>query len=134
MWESNPVKSKEVEYMEISILGFTSPTQAEQEMLAIGVHPAGARIMAKKAIFVVMRLTAVAAKVANVMKQDMISAGGDAAVHMLSVSCDIDKTDVLLMGTLRQYDELLSKLEHQPWGMEQMAGAIRNQLALRNLM
>ena len=120
--------------MEIAIVAFTSPVQAEHEMLAIGVHPAGAKIMARKAVFVVIKLLSIAAKAANVMKQDMLSVGGDAAVHMLSISCEIANTDVILMGTLRQYDELLIKLERQPWGMKQVALDIKSSLAEKNLM
>lgn len=114
--------------MDIAFLRFTSPAQAEEEMLAIGVHPAGAKIMAKKAVFITLKLSQVKAKVANIMKQDMISVGGDAAVHMRSVSCEIDTTDVLLLGTLRQLEDFLLKIQRQPWGMKEIAAEIRLQI------
>jgi dihydropteroate synthase len=58
---------------------------------------------------------------ANILKQEMLSLGGDAAVARGTVACSIDATDVLLIGTYKQLSSLCGKLEGQPFGLAQLA-------------
>jgi dihydropteroate synthase len=83
----------------------------------IGVDPYGIDAMAPKAQHVNIFLSAQPCKVANILKQEMLSLGADAAVARGSVSCSIDATDVLLMGTLKQMGGLAKKIEKQPFGL-----------------
>ena len=43
---------------------------------------------------------------ANVLKQEMLSLGGDAAVARGTVACSIDSTDCVLIGTAKQLARL----------------------------
>ncbi|WP_206528005.1 dihydropteroate synthase [Marinitoga sp. 38H-ov] len=48
---------------------------------------------------------------ANIVKQEMLSRGGDAAIHKYAINHKIDKTNVLLIGTKKQYNLLIQKLK-----------------------
>ena len=63
-----------------------------------------------------------------ILKQEMLSKGGEAAISREAGSLAVDKTDVLLMGTLRQYNELCKKLKMQPFGLRQLAEEIKTVL------
>ena len=63
-------------------------------------------------------------KIANIIKQEMLSLGGDAAVARGSVSCSVPASDILIMGTLKQLLALVKKIEKQPFGLNLIAGNI----------
>lgn len=104
-------------------------SQAVKEMRRIGTMPQGIRIMKGKAKFRLIRLTKIKAPLANIIKEDMLSAGGDAAVHKFCCACKVPDTDVLLMGTVAQYQHLMEKLRLQPYGGKVTALKIRKMLA-----
>ena len=87
----------------------------------IGVDPYGIDAMATKTQSVNILLSAQPCKVANILKQEMLSLGADAAVARGSVACSIDATDVLIMGTLKQINALAKKIENQPFGLNVIA-------------
>ncbi|MGQ9497429.1 MAG: dihydropteroate synthase [Desulfotomaculales bacterium] len=108
----------------VRLLVINSEEEARQEMAAIGVHPDGVDIMAPKAVFRVLKLTGLTAPQANIVKQEMLAKGGEAAVAWGAVDGSAPTTDVLLMGTLRQYEALIKKLARQPYGLRELAGRI----------
>ena len=57
----------------------------------------------------------------------MLSKGGEAAVSKEALYGE-GHTDVLLMGTLKQYRLLVKKLRLQPLGLKQIAGEIEKLL------
>ncbi len=87
----------------------------------IGVDPYGINAMATKTQSINILLSAQPCKIANILKQEMLSLGADAAVARGSVACSIDATDVLLMGTLKQITALTKKIEKQPFGLNVIA-------------
>jgi len=87
----------------------------------IGVDPYGIKAMATKVHSINILLEAQPCKIANILKQEMISVGGDAAVSRQSVSCGIEATDVLIMGTQKQIAAFAGKVEDQPFGLGKIA-------------
>ena len=87
----------------------------------IGVDPYGINAMATKTQSINILLSAQPCKIANILKQEMLSLGADAAVARGSVACSIDATDVLIMGTLKQITALTKKIEKQPFGLNLIA-------------
>ncbi|MDP2854112.1 MAG: dihydropteroate synthase [Smithellaceae bacterium] len=87
----------------------------------IGVDPYGINAMATKTQSINILLSAQSCKVANILKQEMLSLGADAAVARGSVACSIDATDVLIMGTLKQITALTKKIKKQPFGLNLIA-------------
>ncbi|MCX8197745.1 MAG: hypothetical protein N3F07_00920 [Candidatus Micrarchaeota archaeon] len=90
----------------------TIPEAAEQ-IRKIDVGEECVRIMKDKAVFRLVKLHDVRNAVANIIKQEMISCGGDATVSQWTVNCTHPKTDVLLMGTIKQYKLLIAKMRMQ---------------------
>jgi len=112
------------EGISIRLLVINSEEEARQHMAAIGVHPEGIDIMAPKAVFRVLKLTGITASQANIIKQEMLAKGGEAAVAWGAVDGSAPTTDLLLMGTLRQHEALIRKLARQPFGLRELAGRI----------
>ncbi|MGB9805062.1 dihydropteroate synthase [Desulfofundulus sp.] len=105
--------------------------QALEEIAAVGADQAGCRLMAPKAVHRVLKISGLTPVQATILKQEMLARGGDAAVARGVVDHTVEKTDVLLMGTLKQYNAMLAKLELQPFGLAALAGEIRR--VLQNL-
>ena len=87
----------------------------------IGVDPYGIDAMASKTININILLEDQPCKIANIIKQEMLSVGGDAAVARGSVSCSVPVSDILIMGTLKQISALIKKIEKQPFGLNLIA-------------
>jgi dihydropteroate synthase len=88
--------------------------RAKKELEEMGVSPEGANIMAPKALHVLVRLEDVGAKEALILKQEMLSVGGEAAVAMGVDDLSAEKTDALLMGTVKQLKMLAKELSMKP--------------------
>lgn len=99
--------------------------EAQQEIIKVGSDSAGCRWMAPKAVHRVLKVSGLEPKQANIIKQEMLSRGGEAAVARGTVDGSIDKTDVLLMGTLKQFNELNVKLKMQPFGLSKLAEKLK---------
>lgn len=94
------------------------------EMERIGVFPEGIQIMKKKGVFRVILLEHVSLRQAIIIKQEMLSKGGDAAVNAKVASLAGDFTDILLMGTTSQLLRASEGLLRQPFGLPQIAEEI----------
>lgn len=101
---------------------------AQQALAAVGADQGGIRWMTPKALYRVIRVKGLGIKSAVILKQEMLSKGGEAAISREAGSLAADKTDVLLMGTLRQYNELCKKLKMQPFGLRQLSEEIKTVL------
>jgi dihydropteroate synthase len=76
-----------------------------------------------------IQLSQLECRQANVLKQEMLSVGGDAAVARGTVACSIDRTDCVLIGTGKQLDRLSRKLKSQPFSLPELAGELDSLLA-----
>ncbi len=87
----------------------------------IGVDPYGIEAMKNKAANINIILDKQQCKVANIIKQEMLSIGGDAAVARGSVACSVESTDILIMGTRKQILTLSGKIRNQPFGLSKIS-------------
>ena len=83
----------------------------EQAIASIGAHPASLPIFANKAEILPFKLPQVRTPAANILKQEMLAAGGDAVVPTGCILNADKYVDVLLLGTRKHYAILLKKLE-----------------------
>lgn len=93
------------------------PNNLEEVVAVIkktGAYIDGINIMKWKARHFLIMIEDVSSVSANIIKQEMLSIGGEAAIHKDVCLHKIDSSNVLLMGTLSQYQRLLSKLCIQP--------------------
>jgi len=106
------------------VLHIASPLDAERELHCIHVDPVGIKMMAVKMQTRCVKLYGLQCRQANVLKQEMLALGGDAAVARGTVACSIDHTDVILIGTDKQLLMLCSKLAPQPFGLPALAAEL----------
>lgn len=90
-------------------------------MQDIKVDPYGIEIMLPKAINHLVRINSISCIAANILKQEMLSLGGDVAVARDALTGKARKTDCLLMATLSQLNRLTEKLNRQPFGLDRLA-------------
>jgi dihydropteroate synthase len=101
-----------------------SREDAAREMLKIGVCRGGIDAMEGKARTLVIKVADATVPAAHVLKQQMLSLGGDAAVAKGVITHAVDSTDVLLMATSRQMRDLIGKLSWQPFGLPELGERI----------
>ncbi|MBC7292649.1 MAG: dihydropteroate synthase [Thermoleophilia bacterium] len=99
-------------------------------LAGIRVSAGGMDIMDRKALFRVVRVQGIDPRAANILKQEMLSRGGEVATSREALELGGKKADCLLMGTLTQFERLLPKLKAQPFGLRALAVSIET--ALRN--
>lgn len=83
---------------------------AQEQIKAIGVHQASIGIMTAKSEIMPLKIAKVRTPAANILKQEMLAAGGDCVVNAACVTCSGEHTDVLLLGTVKHYKMLIHKL------------------------
>ncbi|MBC7962378.1 MAG: dihydropteroate synthase [Steroidobacteraceae bacterium] len=110
-------------------LSVSTPGQARAELERIGVDTGGLGMMSGKMLTRCIHLPNLQCRQANILKQEMLSLGGDAAVARGTVACSINETDVILIGTDKQLQQLCAKLHAQPFGLPALAAALDTLLA-----
>lgn len=103
--------------------------KARKELSLIGSDKAGVNIMVSKAVHRVIKVEDISSKAAVILKQEMLSKGGEAAVSWGVGNFSVDKTDVLLMGTVKQFYRVITKLKAQPFGLSRLAEMLTQTLA-----
>jgi dihydropteroate synthase len=121
--------SKTSENNRVRHLHLRTPHEALHVLKKINVDPYGIEAMLPKMAHCNILLEGVKCNVANIIKQEMLSLGGDAAVSRSSVSCNVKETDVLIMGTEKQLRRFADKISIQPCGLKAISMAIKQLLA-----
>lgn len=99
----------------------------EEILLSCGVDPASLPYLGPKLIHRNLLIKGVKLFAANILKQSMLSIGGDVAVHRGVISGRAETSDCLLMGDLRHYRLLVEKLRLQK-GLETIVQTIEEQI------
>jgi len=88
--------------------------QGELLVQRVGVEKEAVSILTPKAFHKNIVLKSVKTSWANIIKQEMLSCGGDAAVSNKTYNCSIPFTDVMLMGNISCYARFISRMKMQP--------------------
>jgi dihydropteroate synthase len=107
--------------MPIRVLQITKAEELNSLFAGMKVDPYGIRIMAPKAESFLIKLAGISSITANILKQEMLSCGGDAALPRDVVTGKARKTDCVLIATLAQLTRLKEKLILQPFGLNQLS-------------
>ena len=110
------------------IFRFSCSEEVKKIMREIGVDPYGIKIMLPKANTFLIRANAVNNIAANILKQEMLSLGAEAAIARGALTGKTKKTDVLLIGELAQFVALANKLKIQPFGLQKLAGELNEDI------
>lgn len=109
------------ENIHMELLELKNSEQSARELAKIGCDAAGIGIMKDKAVFKAVKIEHIRTKAANILKQTFLGKGADVAVSRGSADLSEEYTDVLIMGTVKQYRAALLQLKVQPWGLKKVA-------------
>ncbi len=104
---------------------------AIHEMEKVGVNPAGIELMKAKALHLNLKIEGIPPRLANILKQEMLSLGGDVALDDRGFDCSLQIMDGLLMGSQKQFERLIQKLDAYP-GLQEISKALR--VTFQNIM
>ncbi len=117
---------------EVSVFEVKTPEDAAISMRKLGTTRIGSQVMQNKSIHLILRVSNLTTTEALIIKQEMLARGGDAALTRDAVSHETEMTDVLIMGTLLQFERLARKLKGQARSLPFIAEMIRECIANRN--
>lgn len=105
----------------MQIQRYSDPLEVKKILQDIGVDPYGIKIMLPKALTILVRINSVSNITANIIKQEMLSLGADAAIARGALTGGVKKTGCLLMGNFSQLERLCNKLKRQPFGLARLS-------------
>ncbi len=74
--------------------------------------------MIPKGEFYLLKTDPVSSPAANILKQQMLSVGGECAVSRGAATCSVDQAPVILSGTKRHFLRLIESLKYQEFGLD----------------
>ena len=92
-----------------------------EEMSRMGVDPTGIGIMEGKSRHLLIRIEDLDLRAALILKQNLLSLGGEVALRREAAGLTVESTPALLMGTVLQMRRLADKLKSQPFGLSELA-------------
>lgn len=121
----DPVEARHAHWSESATLAALRDSNAARAaILATGCSEAGLAIMMGKGMPLAIRLEAVPLKPAILIKQEAISAGGDAAYSGKVAALSCDRTDIVLLLSEAVLPRFIAKLERQPFGLRRLAAKL----------
>lgn len=113
---------------QVEIIDVICPEDAVYRMRSIGTTDTGAQIMKNKSVLKAIRITNVTTTEALIIKQEMLSKGGDAALLRDAISHEREKVDLVIFGTILQIKRLIDKLQNQARNLPVIADLLRETL------
>lgn len=95
------------------------------EMAKVGSEWAGVVRMAPKAMHHVVKVHNLRTPAVLVLKEEMLAKGGDCAIHRNAITHRVDRSDCVLMGTRKQFLQMLADLRSQPFELPRLADEIK---------
>ena len=95
-----------------------------KEMESLPIDRGGIPVMAPKGEFFIFKTSKISSPAANIIKQQMLSIGGECAVSKFVATCSVKESPVILMGTQRHFLKLIESLKNQYFGL----GKLREEL------
>lgn len=111
------------------ILSFNNQLDLIRQLRDIKVDEYGIKIMAPKADSYLIKLERISSIAANILKQEMLSLGGDVAISRRSITGADKFTACLLMGNLTQLNRLIDKLKMQPFRLCEISSNLKKVIA-----
>jgi len=98
---------------EAELLYIKDQDDSERAMRSMGVTRSGSQVMKNKTVLYNILLRNVTTTEALIIKQEMLARGGDAALPRGAVSHEVDKVNLIIIGTRLQIERLIKKIKHQ---------------------
>ncbi len=117
--------------LEVEVIGGLGQSQDLGQILRrTGVDELGFAALCKKGSFRLLAARNLSSMEAIIIKQEMLSRGGDAAIPRLALRCDPGPQEVLILGTIHQISGLIKNLRGQPFRLSHLAELIKDALQL----
>lgn len=113
----------------VRLLSLRSAEEAQRELAEIHIDPFNLRNMAPKMVHRLILMEGLTPREGGVLKQEILSLGGDAALSANMPEGD-NSCGVILMGTEKQLRRLCGRLFEHPFGLPSLATEIRRLLDL----
>jgi len=88
---------------------------------SVGVDPAGAAIMSRKAFLHIIDIGEIDTRGANIFKQEALACGADLALPKDAAGYKVPRVRGVLMATEKQIGLIAGKLKGQPFGLKKVA-------------
>ncbi len=111
--------------MDPYVLTLKTPKEIVEVFKRIGVDLGGVDIMRRKGFLRCIKLNKVSCFSANILKQEMLSLGGDVALSRGTLTGKDKYTDCLLIGNSAQISNLIEKLRIQPFGLSALGKKLK---------
>jgi len=112
------------------IINIDTQMKAIAEMRKVAVSEEGIALMQNKALFVTYKMEHIKLGAANILKQEMLSLGGEAAVARGIVNGKTELSDAILMGSIDKLLKLVEKLKRQNYfGLSAIALQLEDHLS-----
>ncbi len=100
--------------------------ELKAEMTMLGAEWAGVVKMATKAVHYVIKVQNLRTPAVLILKEEMLSKGGDCAIHREAITNRVERSSCLLMGTDKVFRAMLADLRTQPFELPRLAGEIQS--------
>lgn len=95
--------------------------EAQTHIEGLGSDDQGITIMAPKMVHRVVHIDNVDTRAANILKQEMLSIGGEASLPREVFDFEGKEVSAILSGSLKHYKLLTKKLKRQPFGLKALS-------------
>jgi dihydropteroate synthase len=110
--------------MRIRVIEIENIREAGTRVAGVGADACSVRLMSKKAVHSTLLAEGIDNRAANILKQDMLSLGGEVAVSRAVGGLKTGSSSALIMGTLLQLEKLTEKIARQPFGLREVSANI----------
>ena len=94
-------------------------------METLPVDPGGIAIMAPKGEFYILKTDPISCPAANILKQQMLSVGGECSVARGATTCSVDEAPAILSGARKHFLQLIDSLKYQAFGLDNLREELR---------
>ena len=111
-------------------LNLKTKKQGLEEFGKIGASLPGQHIMVNKIFPLALKVKDVDVRAANILKQEMLSRGGDVVTSRQSLIKSEGLTNIIILGTEKAILGLIDKIKIQPFGLKELSGQLAECIAL----
>lgn len=112
--------------MNLQVLELKRISEVVDELRSLKVHPGGIDIMAQKGILRIIKVKGIDSTALNILKQELLSIGGDCAVPWDAFTSRSRKCEGIIIATQAQINRLCDKLVEQPLCLPELGRRIRS--------
>lgn len=114
------------------VLSTRESDEIARELAKVGVHPGGIEKLVPKGVVRLVKVRRLPGAAAHILKQTMLSIGGDVGVSYGSLTMQDTTTDAIILGTETHFRRLIENLKPQPLNLRELSEEIEKALARFN--